>query len=68
MFSKIEVNGENESELYTMLKSQAPDDEGKADIAWNFTKFLIGGDGNVIKRFAPQVEPAQIAEFIASLE
>lgn len=67
MFSKIEVNGENESELYTTLKAQAPDDDGNADIVWNFTKFLVGGDGNVIKRFAPQVEPTEIGEFIASL-
>lgn len=66
MFSKIEVNGENEAELYTLLKGQASDDDGNADIAWNFTKFLVGGDGNVIKRFGPQVEPAVIGEFIAS--
>ncbi len=68
MFSKIEVNGENEAELYTMLKAQAADDDGNADIVWNFTKFLVGGDGNVIKRFPPQAEPSEIGEDIASLE
>ncbi len=67
MFSKIEVNGENEAELYTMLKAQAPDDDGNTDIAWNFTKFLVGADGNVIKRFSPQTEPIEIGEYIASL-
>ena len=67
MFSKIEVNGDNESELYTTLKAQAPDDDGNADIAWNFTKFLVGPDGHVVKRFAPQVEPEAIGEFIAAL-
>ncbi len=67
MFSKIDVNGDHEAELYTLLKAQAADDEGKADIAWNFTKFLIGPDGNVIKRFAPQAEPTAIGEFIAGL-
>jgi len=68
MFSKIEVNGENEAELFTLLKGQALDDDGNADIAWNFTKFLVGADGEVIKRFGPQVEPATIGEFVASLD
>ncbi len=68
MFSKIDVNGDDEAELYTLLKAQAADDEGKADIAWNFTKFLVGPDGTVIKRFAPQVEPTAIGEFIAAIE
>lgn len=67
MFSKIEVNGDNQAELYSMLKGQAPDDDGNADIAWNFTKFLVGADGNVIKRFGPQTEPTEIGEFIATL-
>lgn len=68
MFSKIEVNGENAAELYTMLKAQAADDDGNTDIAWNFTKFLVGTDGQVIKRFAPQVEPDAIGAFIAGLD
>lgn len=68
MFSKIEVNGEGEAELYTMLKAEAPDDDGNADIAWNFTKFLVGADGHVVKRFGPQVEPAAIGTFIAALD
>ncbi|MBR5393376.1 MAG: nitroreductase family protein [Prevotella sp.] len=46
-FDKIEVNGENAHPLYTWLKEQA----GGGDIKWNFTKFLIGRDGKVIKRY-----------------
>ncbi len=67
MFSKIDVNGDDEAELYTLLKSEAPAEDGSRDIAWNFTKFLVGPDGHVIERFAPQVEPAAIAEYIAEL-
>jgi len=62
MFTKIEVNGDGASEVYQFLKSGNPDEEGKEDIAWNFTKFLVGRDGQVIQRFAPQVTPEEIAE------
>jgi len=60
MFAKIEVNGDGTCDLYKYLKSQQPDAEGKADIAWNFTKFLVDGTGAVVARFAPQVTPEQI--------
>lgn len=62
-FSKIDVNGKNESPLYTYLKSQA---KGKfnSSIKWNFTKFLVAKDGSVVARFAPTDEPAKIDEFI----
>lgn len=59
MFSKIEVNGENEHPLYTYLKSSVPDTEA-ADISWNFTKFLIGKEGKTIGRYAPKVEPDKL--------
>lgn len=62
MFSKIEVNGSGACELYKLLKAAKPDEEGKADIAWNFTKFLVDGDGNVVARFAPPVTPEEIGE------
>jgi len=62
MFTKIEVNGDDTSEVYQFLKSGNPDEEGKEDIAWNFTKFLVGRDGQVIQRFAPQVTPEEIGE------
>jgi glutathione peroxidase len=61
MFAKIEVNGDGACELYQMLTSAHADDEGKADIAWNFTKFLIGRDGEVLTRFAPKTSPEDIA-------
>ena len=62
MFSKIEVNGAGEAPLYTFLKADHPDEEGASDIAWNFTKFLVGGDGAVLARYAPTVTPEEIAE------
>mgnify|MGYP003701503971 FL=1 len=62
MFSKIEVNGDGACELYQLLKAAQPDEEGKTDIPWNFTKFLIDRDGNVVARFAPPVTPEEIDE------
>ncbi len=65
---KIEVNGDGRHPLYTEL-TQVADAEGRdGDIQWNFEKFLISGDGEVIARFAPQVEPndPQIVSAIAS--
>ncbi len=67
MFAKIEVNGPGEVPLYTFLKASKPDADGNADIAWNFTKFLVGADGQVIERFAPQVTPEEIGTFLAGL-
>ncbi len=61
MFAKIEVNGDKACALYKMLKSKKADAEGKADIAWNFTKFLVNGKGEVVERFAPTVTPEEIA-------
>ena len=65
MFSKIEVNGDGACDLYPYLKSAAPDEEGKEDIPWNFTKFLVDRSGNV-KRFGPQVTPEEIGAELAS--
>lgn len=65
-FSKIEVNGKNASPLYDWLKSQKSGILGKA-IKWNFTKFLIDKNGNVVERFAPTVEPKNIEEKIKEL-
>ena len=55
-FAKIDVNGENESPLYTYLKQQKGGLLGSA-IKWNFTKFLIDRQGNVVKRYAPMDSP-----------
>ena len=65
-FSKIDVNGENEAPLYTYLKEQKKGLVGK-NIKWNFTKFLIDRNGNVIKRFAPNVKPEKIEKDIVAL-
>ena len=62
MFAKIEVNGDDACDLYQWLKSERADGEGKADIAWNFTKFLVDRSGAVVARFDPTVTPEQIAE------
>ncbi len=56
------INGEQEDPLYTELKRQVP-----GDIKWNFTKFLIDYNGNVLKRFEPEVEPAEIREYLENL-
>jgi glutathione peroxidase len=67
MFGKIEVNGSATDPLYQHLKKEAPGALGTRAIKWNFTKFLIGRDGQVIKRFAPATTPAQIEEEIREL-
>ena len=61
MFSKVEVNGDGACALYQMLKIAQPGEDGKADIPWNFTKFLINGSGEVIARYSPQTTPEEIA-------
>lgn len=58
-FAKIKVNGEDEAPLYTYLKKQKSGLMG-SKIKWNFTKFLIDKNGNVIKRFGPTTTPEQI--------
>ncbi|WP_062520367.1 glutathione peroxidase [Demequina silvatica] len=63
MFARIDVNGRDAHPLYTWLKSQTRGLAGGA-IKWNFTKFLVGRDGHVIRRYAPTTEPAAIAEDI----
>lgn len=63
MFSKIEVNGPGTHPLYLWLRSQKTGILGNR-IKWNFTKFLVGRHGYVIKRYAPTTKPEQIAEDI----
>lgn len=65
-FKKIDVNGENADPLYKYLK-EAKKGFCKSNIKWNFTKFLIDRDGNVVKRFAPVKTPAAIEKEIAGL-
>jgi len=65
MFGKVDVNGKHQHPLFRWLKAEKRDPLGKA-IKWNFTKFLIGRDGRVIARYAPNHEPADIAEDIVA--
>jgi glutathione peroxidase len=54
---KIEVNGEGQHEIYTELTRAADENGTDGDIQWNFEKFLVSGDGSVVARFSPRVEP-----------
>jgi len=62
MFAKVDVNGDRAHPLFQHLKSEAPGVLGTEGIKWNFTKFLIGRDGKVVHRYAPQTKPEDIAE------
>lgn len=64
MMSKIEVNGADAHPLYRWLTAEAPGLLGSKAIKWNFTKFLVGKDGRVIKRYAPQDAPEKLAKDI----
>ena len=87
-FAKVEVNGENESPVFTYLKEQAPTEEYSglkakstakllktisksykkdSDIRWNFTKFLVDREGNVVGRYAPTTKPEDIEKDILKL-
>lgn len=65
-FAKIDVNGENESPLYTYLKTEKSGIFG-SKIKWNFTKFLIDRQGNIIKRYAPIDAPEKLEKDIVNL-
>jgi glutathione peroxidase len=62
MMSKIDVNGDAAHPLYQWLTREAPGLLGTKGIKWNFTKFLVGKDGGVIKRYAPLESPASLAK------
>ena len=86
-FKKIEVNGENETELFKYLKAAQgfkgfdlkgkilipivkkmdPDYANNSDIKWNFTKFLVDREGNVVERFESTIDPKKIDEKIANI-
>ncbi|MBB5442176.1 MULTISPECIES: glutathione peroxidase [unclassified Paraburkholderia] len=67
MFDKIDVNGPNAHPLFRYLTIEAPGLLGLEAIKWNFTKFLIGRDGNVVKRYAPLTKPEAITADIEAL-
>jgi glutathione peroxidase len=67
VFDKVDVNGEGAHPLFQWLKLQAPGVLGTQGIKWNFTKFLIGRDGRVVRRFAPNVTPDDLRAPIEAL-
>jgi len=64
MMAKLEVNGAGAHPLFAWLKAQAPGLLGTRAIKWNFTKFLVGRDGRVIRRYAPRTPPGQLSRDI----
>ena len=62
MFAKVDVNGDKTAPLYKFLKSEKPGLLGSEAIKWNFTKFLVDREGNVVKRYAPNDTPEAIAK------
>ena len=67
LMAKIEVNGDGADPLYQWLKAEAPGVLGTKGIKWNFTKFLIGRDGKVVRRYAPTDKPEKLAADIEAL-
>jgi glutathione peroxidase len=67
LMAKIDVNGDNADPLYDWLKAEAPGIFGSKKIKWNFTKFLIGRDGKVVRRYAPTDKPAKLESDIEAL-
>ncbi|MCY1285777.1 Hydroperoxy fatty acid reductase gpx1 [compost metagenome] len=67
LFKKIEVNGSNAHPLYVELKKRAPGLLGSQGIKWNFTKFLVDGEGQEVKRFAPTTKPEELKTEIEAL-
>ncbi len=61
MMAKVQVNGAQAHPLYQWLCAQAPGLLGTKGVKWNFTKFLVGRDGQVLRRYAPQDDPANLA-------
>jgi len=67
LFAKIDVNGKDTHPLYAYLKKQAPGILGTESIKWNFTKFLIDRQGNVITRYGSSTKPEEVAKDIEKL-
>jgi len=67
LMEKVDVNGDGASPLFDWMKTEAPGLMGSKTIKWNFTKFLIDREGNVVRRYAPQDTPAKIAKDIEKL-
>lgn len=66
VMAKVDVNGSNAAPVFQYLKESAPGILGTEMIKWNFTKFLVGRDGKVLKRYAPQDEPKDMMEDVGA--
>ena len=60
LFAKIEVNGDDAHPLYRWLRAEQPPESGEG-IEWNFTKFIVGRDGRVLRRYSPATTPEEIS-------
>ena len=67
MHAKVDVNGDNTHPLYRVLKKSARGVLGSESIKWNFTKFLVDRQGNVVDRFAPTTKPEDLVKDIEAL-
>lgn len=67
VFHKVEVNGEGADPLFRWLKAEAPGVLGTKAIKWNFTKFLVNREGQVVDRYAPTTKPEDLAQDIEAL-
>ena len=67
LMAKIDVNGDGASPLFDWMKKEAPGLMGSKAIKWNFTKFLVDREGNVVHRYAPTDKPERLAKDIEAL-
>ena len=67
MFAKVDVNGDNTHPLFQFLKVAKPGLLGTEGIKWNFTKFLVDRNGEVVERYAPATKPAELEKTIEGL-
>lgn len=67
MFGKVDVNGEEAHPLFTYLSNEAPGILGSKTIKWNFTKFLVDKNGQVVDRYAPNTSPSKLVKDIENL-
>ena len=65
MFAKIDVNGENEAPVYTMMKAEQPGEGDSSDIGWNFEKFLVNPEGETVARWDTRTTPEEIRADLA---
>ncbi|WP_454193465.1 glutathione peroxidase [Paenibacillus sp. Marseille-Q7038] len=67
IFAKVDVNGENTHPIFQYLKEQKPGSGESSDIQWNFTKFVIDRNGEVVERFEPKQSPEEMTALIEKL-